>query len=81
MVGGMPAPSAALTPPAQKKLAWLTETLFATSKGKAQTAELEAALGLKPGDLQVLVLTLTLTLILTVTLTLNLTLALTCRCS
>ena len=81
MVGGTPAPSAALTPPAQKKLAWLTETLFATSKGKAQTAELEAALGLKPGDLQVLVLTLTLTLILTVTLTLNLTLALTCRCS
>ena len=55
MVGGTPAPSVAATPPAQKKLAWLTETLFATSKGKAKTAELEAALGLRPGDLQVLV--------------------------
>jgi len=55
MVGGTPAPSVVATPPAQKKLAWLTETLFATSKGKAKTAELEAALGLRPGDLQVLV--------------------------
>lgn len=55
MVGGTPAPSVALTPPAQKKLAWLTETLFATSKGKAQTMELETAMGLRPGELQVLV--------------------------